>query len=138
MWHKGNNSCLGFFCTLFLIKSMIWSRVEYKLLHWSQKELQFSKPHCLSLHKLGSAVSDKAKEIQCGAQVKSSTQCWGYPILRHCFPFSRLSTIPLFPAKYFFTISAKIMKRFSPSIVVLSSSPNDFRWNGFKSFRILY
>ena len=113
---------------------MIWSMVQYKLLHWSQKELWFSKPLCLSLHKFGSVVSNKAKEIERDAQVEWSTQCWGYPILRYRFPLSRLSTIPL----YLFTISAKILKPFSLSAVVLSSPGKDFRWDGFNSFGILY
>ena len=127
-----------FFSWLSLTKSMIWSMVEYKLLHWSQKESWFSKPHCLSLHKFGSVVSDKAKEIQCDAQLEWWTQCWEYPILRYHFSLSRLLTIPLFPAKYFFTISTKILKPFSPSAVVLSSPAKDFYWDGFNSSRILY
>ena len=118
--------------------SIIWSVVEYRLLHWSLKESWFSKLHPLSSHKFGSFVSDKAKEIQCDAQVELSTQCWGYPILRYYLPLSRLSTIPLFPAKYFFTISGKILKPFSPSAVVLSGPARDFRWDGFNSLRILH
>ena len=127
-----------FFSWLSSTKSMIWSMVEYKLLHWSQKELWFSKLQCLSLYKFGLVVSSKAKEIQCDAQVEWSTQCWGYSILTYCFPLSRLSRIPLFPAKCFFTISAKILKPFSPFVVVLSSPANDFCWDGFNFFRILY